>query len=344
MKSVIKFCLASGLAFLILNSLCFAYYNVPVLFPSETGVTDGHLEANAFYVRAVEGYGYGKLNNEGFNNFDDYYSKNIDILMMGSSHMEAMQVAQAKTTSAILGKMFNREKYVYNIALGAQTISGTIKHFEKAIDYYTPKEFAVIETQDIKIPFDDLDAIVHEQFGSILSSRLAPNPNPIRQLMMRLQYSFLRKMPYIRLVAYQINTVMSFSGDQEKTETGIFEKERYAELLNSCMERLHRISVEYDISLIIFYHPHMKLLPDGSVIPDTNTEYLDMFGTACTNNNIHFLDMTVPFLLAYQERYILPHGFNNTQVGMGHLNENGHKIIAEELYNRIQAVTEGGIQ
>jgi hypothetical protein len=126
MKRIIKFFLAGSLAFLIINIICFAYYNVPVLFPSETGVTDGHLESGAYYVRAVEGYGYGKLNNEGFNNFDDYHSQNIDILLMGSSQMEAMQVAQAETTSAVLNRMLDGKQYIYNIAIDSQKIPATV--------------------------------------------------------------------------------------------------------------------------------------------------------------------------------------------------------------------------
>jgi hypothetical protein len=208
-KKLLKLFLAGILAFLILNVLCFAYYNVPVLFPSETGVTDGHLESGVYYARAVEGYGYGKLNNEGFNNFDDYYSQNIDVLLMGSSHMEAMQVAQAGTTSAILNKMFNGKQYVYNIALGGQTIAGTIKRFEKAVCYYAPKTFAVIETYELEIPIGDLEAIAQGQFEQIIPPRLVSGSNPVRRLMGRLQYSILRKMPYIRLLSYQINTVMT---------------------------------------------------------------------------------------------------------------------------------------
>jgi hypothetical protein len=108
----------------------------------------------------------------------------------------------------------------------------------------------------------------------------------------------------------------------------------------------HRLSysgVENNLNVLIFYHPHLKINFDGSVSPDTDDEYLKLFKTVCDNNGIYFVDMTEPFMQAYSEQDILPHGFWNTHVGEGHLNKNGHRIIAGELYNRIQALEKGGI-
>ena len=50
-----------------------------------------------------------------------------------------------------------------------------------------------------------------------------------------------------------------------------------------------------------------------------------------TLNNQVFIDMTDTFAAAYQADYTLAHGFANTGVGIGHLNRDGHRMIAEAL-------------
>ena len=37
----------------------------------------------------------------------------------------------------------------------------------------------------------------------------------------------------------------------------------------------------------------------------------------------------------YNENYKLPRGFSNTKIGSGHINEDGHHVIAERLFSEI---------
>jgi hypothetical protein len=83
----------------------------------------------------------------------------------------------------------------------------------------------------------------------------------------------------------------------------------------------------------------MVLNKDGSVSADTNNNYFIELKKACNNNNIYFIDMTNIFMEAYKTNYILPHGFINTAVGVGHLNINGHRMIANELFKHINTMT-----
>jgi hypothetical protein len=109
------------------------------------------------------------------------------------------------------------------------------------------------------------------------------------------------------------------------------------------LARLRQTSAENGVNLIIFYHPHLTLNSDGSASADTNAEYLALFKNACDNNGVYFVDMTETFTRAYRERHVLPHGFWNTHVGAGHLNKNGHSLIARELFEQIQALEKDGV-
>jgi hypothetical protein len=53
------------------------------------------------------------------------------------------------------------------------------------------------------------------------------------------------------------------------------------------------------------------------------------------------MDMTGAFTEEYKRSHVLPHGFANTAVGAGHLNKNGHRIIAAELFRQIHETMPG---
>lgn len=85
------------------------------------------------------------------------------------------------------------------------------------------------------------------------------------------------------------------------------------------------------VKLIIFYHPVSEIDADGNYVDNTQTEYLDAFTNACNEYGIVFVDMTNDFRKMYERDAVLPHGFNNTAIGTGHLNKYGHETIAQRL-------------
>jgi hypothetical protein len=277
----------------------------------------------------TEGFGYGRKNNEGFTNLEDYHAQPVDILLMGSSHMEAGQVAQNKTTAALLNSKFNGANYVYNIGTSCHDLPHITNNLETAIQYYRPQKCVIIETGSIQIGIASLE--------DIISSRIHRLPSYDKGIVFRLQ-----KIPYLRLLYKQYKSIQGNNEDELPEQVSdILDKEKYPELLDTVMQRLNKISSNSNIKLTIFYHPHLLLNKDGSASANTDTEYLELFKTACGNNGIYFIDMTGAFTEEYKRSHTLPHGFANTAVGAGHLNKNGHKIIAEELFRQINQVTTG---
>ena len=86
------------------------------------------------------------------------------------------------------------------------------------------------------------------------------------------------------------------------------------------------------IPVIIFYHEAFELNSDGSAY-FSFPEKKDAFAALCAQYGITFVDMTDTFLQAYEQEHILPYGFANTHVEQGHLNQYGHRMIAEKLYD-----------
>jgi hypothetical protein len=328
-KQIPKTITAGIIALFILSGFCLVYYKLPVHLTSKTGTTDYVWEQHAYYSKMTEGFGYGRMNNEGFNNLEDYTAQPVDILLMGSSQMEASNVAQNETTAALLNSKFNETKYVYNIAISGHSIPHIVTNLETAIQYYTPREYVVIETMSIQFDTASLEDIINSKIQRILSYD--------RGIVFRLQ-----KIPYLRLLYGQYKAIRGNNEDEIPEQVPeVFDKEKYSELLDTVIQRINQISINNDIKLTIFYHPHLVLNKDGSVSTNTNTEYLELFKTACNNNNICFMDMTGTFTEEYKRSHVLPHGFANTAVGAGHLNKNGHKIIAAELFRQINQATPG---
>ena len=98
------------IALLALNAFAMLYYNVPVHYTNPDGATEYKWETSTFYSKGTEGFAWGVTNNDGFNNLRDYTpGERIDILLMGSSHMEGFNVAQDENAGAVLNTLFDGE-------------------------------------------------------------------------------------------------------------------------------------------------------------------------------------------------------------------------------------------
>jgi hypothetical protein len=324
-RSFMKIIAAGIIAFLVLTLFCVAYYNLPVHSSSKTGTTDYVWEKHAYYSKMTEGFGYGKMNNEGFNNLADYNGQRVDLLVMGSSQMEGTNVVQHETTVALLHRLFDTSKYVYNIGISGHDFPHIVNNLEKALHYYAPQEYVIIETGSLRFDIPSLE--------DALTERMQRIPSYDSKILF-----YLQKIPYLRLLYSQYKNSVD-NKDQETISASapdMASKEAYSEILNRVMNKLHQLSINHKVNILIFYHPHLVLTKDGDASVETDTEYRALFKKACTDHALYFVDMTDVFLETYKNYHILPHGFANTAVGVGHLNKNGHTIIANELFRQIR--------
>ncbi|MDR2392966.1 MAG: hypothetical protein LBD93_02255 [Treponema sp.] len=320
----IKVITAGSIAFLVLTLCCFAYYNLPVHSSSKTGTTDYVWEKHAYYSKMTEGFGYGKMNNEGFNNLADYHGQRVDLLVMGSSQMEGTNVVQHKTAVALLNTLFDTSKYAYNIGISGHDFPHIVNNIERAIQYYAPQEYVIIETGSLRFDIPSLE--------DALTARMQRIPSYGSKILF-----YLQKIPSLRLLYSQYK---SFVGTKTQESIAVSpdmaSKEVYLEILNRVMNKLQHLRIDYRVNILIFYHPHLLLTRDGDASAETNGEDIALFKQACTDYGIYFVDMTDIFLDAYRNYHILPHGFTNTAVGVGHLNKNGHSMIANALFRQIR--------
>ena len=320
LMSLAKVFISGVLAFAILTSFCMLYYNIPVHASTSDGVTDYSWEKNKFYSRATEGFAMGKTNNEGYVNAYDYQEgMNIDVLIMGSSHMEGYNVAIKDGTAAQLDALLE-DDVVYNIGTAKHRFLNCAKNFEAALEKYKPTKYVVIETYLVSFDESELQKAVD---GT--TEELESHSGGIIGL--------LQKMPLLRLLYMQLSNWMDASGqakDTEKADTPI--ENTYDDLYLTILNNLSQTAKESNVELVILYHPTVTIDPESNTATNKDAEAARRFATYCEESGVAFVDMSERFFEEYNENHILPYGFINTSVGQGHLNKHGHQMIAEELF------------
>jgi hypothetical protein len=338
LKKLTKIIAAGVVAFLFLNILCLFYYNMPGHISGKTGATDYIYPQYAYYSQMTEGFGYGRVNNEGYNNIDDYESQKIDILLMGSSHIEGMNVPQRETAASILNSL-SKEKYAYNIGFSTHDFLRNLNNLKEASDYYVPQGYVVLEIQNTVFDIGELEAVAYSKMD-----RLPAFDHGL--------LSYLQRMPYLRLgyrqikffTGFHVVDMLNFLKNNSKPEedTGVIDWDKASSLLDLIMKKTRMLCADKGIDFIIVYHPHLLIQRNGRVFADYPGEYVTKLRNACNNNNIHFIDMTDAFITEYDENYLLPHGFSNTAVGTGHLNKTGHRLIAGQILSLINKIEKDG--
>jgi len=330
-----KFILAGIVAVLILSILYAGYYLVPLRVDNPDKNTDYKWEPNSIWVRMEEGLSVGKYDANGFNNAE--VVGNPDVLILGSSHMEAVNVPQHQNTGYYLSQMLNGKLSVYNMGISGHTFAKICQYLPQTMQVYeaAPK-YIVLETSGT--------AISEKEALEILNQNVPKTSVSHNSLL-----NLLQKSPFFRVMYYQLDGGLikklsdtdsgqiTSGGKADNTESISKEVDRtpYSEVF----EYLQNIQDEYNTTIIIMYHPTEQLNSDGTVTYPQNETY-KAFADEAKAHGLTFVDTTDAFIKMHEEDYKLPHGFINGKLGEGHLNGNGHYTVAQSLSEAIMNIEE----
>lgn len=93
----------------------------------------------------------------------------------------------------------------------------------------------------------------------------------------------------------------------------------------------------FDGPIVFIYHPTTEIQADGT-LKLIRSHTLEIFKEECEHMDIDFIDTGDAFLEHYNRYHELPYGFANTTPGNGHLNEVGHKIMADVIIDYLEEV------
>ena len=338
LKSAAKHAAALLLGILILNGFCAWYYNPAPYEKSPDRATDVVRRPGAVNAQAKEGIGVHRIDANGYNNPAMGDGEAVAVLMMGSSHTEGFNVPEGCDVSSLLGEKLRaagREGRVYNIGMSAHNFKNCARNLANALERFRPTDCVVIETSELAFR---PRAIRRAMAGKGRRRKATSVPLPAllsdRPLSKRLYKQFMGLMNAEDEEAAESFTPKNIHMNDDQ-------QARYTEALTAWFTQLSGTAAAAGVKLVIWYHPRLTPTLDGGVESDAQQQCLACFREACAAAGVVFVDMSGPFLDAYAERAVLPAGFANTALGVGHLNREGHRMAAEALFEAIEAAVPG---
>lgn len=336
-KNYLKFCLkvicSSILALAILSLLCLIYYNPPIAIAQPDGYTNSRFLPNSFWSLMTEGCGHGVTNELGYNDLQNPVAGKKTICFLGSSQTEALQVGANKNFVSLLENRLstdgdNSNNYqCLNLGISGHFFNITVSNFENFAKSFEDVNYVIIEVSDIEFTEKELEKMLNGEYHIDLGER-------------SFLYKVLQRIPYLRLLFKQYQDLQknSISSSNTKNEVPTFED--YATLLDPVMKKLFTISQEHGFEVIILKHSQIALDDNNKAYAKNNAKAVSQFKKSCEANGIRFLSVDGVFCDHANSHAELPNGFSNSRPGTGHLNEVGHRLIADYLYTELFATKE----
>lgn len=328
-KGLLKIIGAGAISLIILSGFTLVYNYSGVHIKNKSGSTDYKWKSHQYTSNCVEGFNCLRFDENGYNNVYSTEGKEYpDILVMGSSYMEATNVKQDRNAVYLLNELLHKDgcdMYAYNIGVSGHTIYHCANNLEDAVKEFQPTSYVIVETNTIDLNTDSMKEVVEGAWEHIPSYDSG------------ILY-YLQKIPCIKTMYKQMQNMNNQANVANVRQVNAEEKETeddFSNALDEFLKKMKDAMPSEQQKLIILYHPTLKIQENGTIKSSTNQEKLELFQKLCSQNGIVFIDMTDTFLEAYEKEYILPKGFSNTAVGEGHLNAYGHKMIAEEIEKTI---------
>ncbi len=95
-----------------------------------------------------EGFAWFNFDKSGFNNSYHIKKDKIDILLVGSSHLEAIQMKTNENIGYLLNNLLPNY-YFYNIGMSGHFLPTNVNYLSRAYNYYKPTNAIIIELSDI---------------------------------------------------------------------------------------------------------------------------------------------------------------------------------------------------
>lgn len=323
---------AAGItAFGILALFCVFYYNPPVHVACEDGATCYKREAGVYWSRGTEGFASGHIDAKGYNNsyreWESREENKVDLLMMGSSQTEGLYVDEDKCVSYLLSDRFaedGRDYCVYNIGMSAHTIYQNACNLETALDVYQPTRYVAIETGVVSYDGRQYQAIMD---GSYPEITLTDYPAIM---------DWAQKIPYVKLLYQQLKNYKNSETDTEVSAgTDTYYTEADMQGTSDLLDYMNELVTSRGCTLVLYYVPEVGFDPEGQMYFAAEESTRDSFAAMCQERGILFVDLADSLQQAYQEDHVVGAGFSNTTVGYGHLNEDGHEMLAQGIYEAI---------
>lgn len=330
-KSFIKIVFSALLSVFFTSLLLLPYFTVPLHFENTRKDTDYVWQPNSFWSRMTEGISVGRFDSLGFNN--TFVIDNPDILVLGSSHMEAPNVMQYENTTYQLGNLLKDKYSVYNKGISGHNFIKICQYLPRNLELYKNNPpIVVLETSTTNI--------TNKNINDILTKKVKHTQSHTSGII-----GLMQRVPFFRMLYTQINNgILNIFLPKKQATTQKSNTPHQPvdiEPYNQLFAYLNSLEKEYGTQIIIVYHPTGKLQKDGSIKFESSEEK-DIFQKTAIEKGITFIDLTDDFEKMYYEDHHVAHGFATGKLEYGHLNKYGHATMAKALYKTILDMEKDG--
>ena len=332
--NILKVILAGVIAVIILSVVLMPYTFMPVHINNHIKNTDYVWPSESYWMKMTEGISFGKFDANGYNNLN--VVDNPDIIIVGSSHMEATNVMQDENVGYLLNQKLENRYSVYNMGISGHHLYKVCQYLPQTLEIYdNPPKAIIIETSTVELTTESVNQVIEK------SVKFTPSYN----------YGLIatmQKIPFFRIAYQQIEGGLldlfmpeKLQGKNDDDDLSNDYDDVDLQAYTYLFTYLKSIEDKYGTEIIIFYHPFEKLKDDGTVEFE-KTQHLEAFESAAQNYNLNFIDMTERFEKMYYEDNHVPHGFATGKIASGHLNAYGHAAISDVLLEEIGILEKEG--
>ncbi len=296
-------------------------------------------QPNTEILHSKEGFARNHVNSIGLNDSELRLDAKLKVLVLGDSFVEAVQIPQALNFTSLLEKSIPDSEFI-----NAGRSDANAAHFNPLIEkfaYLQPDAIvAFVSPSDISSLFSaDINIL---QYGEdIVAVRInPPQKDVIKKYLEPLltrsalaTYMTRRARPLMADLAaiFQASPDPKAKAKPETPEAKEARKRVYEAAQVEVMTFILR-SMAAKAPVTIVFLPQMEFAANGaSTVAKLSIRYFNTLNRACTAAKVQCIDPSDYLRKAYLSNGNPPFGFSNTKPGEGHLNELGHRAIADSL-------------
>ena len=294
-----------------------------------------------------EGWATTYVGKHGVNAIPDITQiESLKVAIWGDSYVEAWSVDD-KNKMAQVFTQFCSSKGMDNL-VGF----GVGKSGDDAADYYfgIPKyESTVSSIIAHFIVFDSISDILPDHDSARCTFKSTPKYN-LSELKGNPQYQQIKK----KFATYELHFIWnlvrtailklklrfvpgpvrpSFNVSQSKVQSNETKKN----MLDAWSFLLEKFRQQTNHPIVFVYAPNIPKLKNGRIeFSDPDDSMINIFASECLNHDIGFINMADDFSIYHKKTGLFPRGFSNTKPAEGHLNAEGHQLVAKAIFNYVQ--------
>ena len=343
LKNFIQWILAAVLAFVLANILIIPYWYALGWVSRDTGATPAIYHAGKAVINGYEGYGWAHVDERGYLNEDKPLADEV-VLVLGCSHTKGIEVPMDKRYTSLLNDKLSggddSKLYVYNMAIDGFYFPQIVDGFKAALQEipsvktviieipsteYAPTDFVGYNTRQYSADFTGTTAFINLPLSSKLQTGIK-EVFPLTSLYLSKQF-----------VSDGTKATPFFQATAGLNKNFVFPPAVYDEYMQATENAFKSIREVWDGELVLLYHPSIQINPDGTISYKDTISHPWFFEISQKYNAL-FAGMGGIWHETYNNEQLIPYGFSNTAPAQGHLNEDGHRLIADLLY----MILEGG--